>query len=75
METLQELEQQIEELNAEIEEQEDLIRKFKIDQDESGVDHSYNIREAKREIKSLNREIAEIQSQIDNYEYCEDYED
>jgi hypothetical protein len=74
METLEQLESQIEELEAEIEEQIELIKKFEDDQNENGTDHTSNIREARKIIHNLKIEIKDIQYRIDTQDYAVDYE-
>jgi hypothetical protein len=74
METLEQLESQIEELEYDIEEQIELIKKFEDDQNENEVDHTSNIREARKIIHNLKIEIKDIQYRIATQDYAVDYE-
>jgi hypothetical protein len=61
----------IEDLEAEIIEQEDLIQKLRNDEELNNTDHSSKIKQAREEIRQLEMEIESLQSRVnfeDHYE-------
>ena len=61
--TMATIEDRIEILNYEIEEEQDLIRKYEIDQEETEKDHTSNIKVCNQKIKDLKVQIKNLESQ------------
>lgn len=61
--TMATIEDRIEILNYEIEEEQDLIRKYEIDQEETEKDHTRNIKVCNQKIKDLKVQIKNLESQ------------
>ena len=60
-----ELRDQIEQLKAQVEEQQELIKQYRDDEDETGADHAKNIKTCMREIARLRRSIDALNQQIE----------
>ena len=73
--TLEEIQNMIEELEAEIEEKRDLLKKFEEDEYDNNVNHASNIRQAKQVISQLKMEVDQLQIKIDTEDYYDYYED
>lgn len=73
--TLEEIQNKIEELEAEIEEKRDLLKKFEEDEYDNNVNHASNIRQAKQVINQLKMEVDQLQIKIDTEDYYDYYED
>ena len=73
--TLEKIQNMIEELEAEIEEKRDLLKKFEEDEYDNNVNHASNIRQAKQVISQLKMEVDQLQIKIDTEDYYDYYED
>ncbi len=67
--TLEEIQNMIEEFEAEIEEKQDLLKKFEEDEYDN---HASNIRQVKEVIRQLKMEVDQLQIKIDSEDYYED---
>ena len=73
--TLEEIQNMIEELEAEIEEKRDLLKKFEEDEYDNNANHASDIRQAKTTISQLKMEVDQLQIKIDTEDYYDYYED
>ena len=73
--TLEEIQNMIEELEAEIEEKRDLLKKFEEDEYDNNANHASNIRQVKEVIRQLKMEVDQLQIKIDSEDYYDYYED
>ena len=73
--TLEEIQNKIEELEAEIEEKQELIKKLEEDEYDNNANHSLNIRQATGSIRQLKMEVNLLQIKIDTEDYYDYYED
>jgi hypothetical protein len=71
--TLEEIQNLIEDLEAEIEEKQRLIKQF--ENDDYGLDHFSNINQAKSLVQQLKMEVDQLQIKIDTEDYYDFYED
>ena len=68
----EDIEIRIEVLEAGIVEQEDLIKKFEEDAYDNHANHASNIRQAREEIRQLEREIEDLKYRLDSEDFYED---
>lgn len=73
--TLEEIQNLIEELEAEIKEKQRLIKQFENDDYDYGLDHFLNINQAKSLVRQLKMEVDQLQIKIDTEDYYDYYED
>jgi len=73
--TLEEIQNLIEDLEAEIEEKQRLIKQFENDDYDYGLDHFSNINQAKSLVQQLKMEVDQLQIKIDTEDYYDFYED
>lgn len=63
---------EIEEAEAELEEQKDLILKFKLDEEQEGTDMSAQIRYARAELQRIKLRIRELRCELEEIESTEE---
>lgn len=73
--TLEEIQNLIEELEAEIKEKQRLIKQFENDDYDYGLDHFLNINQAKSLVRQLKMEVDQLHIKIDTEDYYDYYED
>jgi hypothetical protein len=73
--TLEEIQNLIEDLEAEIEEKQELIKQFEEDEYDNNVNPASNIKQVKEVIRQLRMEVDQLQIKIDSEDYYDYYED
>ncbi len=73
--TLEEIQNKIEELEAEIEEKQELIKKLEEDEYDNNANHASKIKQVNEVISQLKMEVDQLQIKIDTEDYYDYYED
>ena len=60
--------EEIEQAEAEIQEQEDLIIKFKLDEEQEDVNNSGNLKKARLQLKEMQRNLNELRRKLEEIE-------
>ena len=60
--------EEIEQAEAEIQEQEDLIIKFKLDEEQENVNNSGNLKKARLQLKEMQRNLNELRRKLEEIE-------